>query len=118
MPWRPHPGHFGLTFAQWKELAMRLSHAVCQTIFLRLWINDFPLLFRLDRCGPPARLSAAAQHPRLSDSVGGLQPGADAAHLPAMRPSGQGQSGEPAQSSLHSLELVDIVLPLLLVYCG
>ncbi|CAF96211.1 unnamed protein product [Tetraodon nigroviridis] len=68
------------------------------------------------RCGPPARLSTRALHPRLPDRVGGLRPGPGRALLPALRPPGQRRAGQPAQPGLHRLEFAHHLLPVLLVY--
>lgn len=73
-------------------------------------------MFSSNRRGAPAGLSAAALHPHLPDSAGSLQPGAVAALLPAVRPAGRRRTAQPAEPSLRSLELTDILLPLLLVY--
>lgn len=80
------------------------------------WIDDCPCCLA-DRRGLPARLSSAAPHPHLPDCDGGLRDGADAALLPALRPSEQGRAAQPPQSCLCLLELADVHLPLLLVHC-
>lgn len=79
------------------------------------WIDECPRCLA-DRRGLPARLSSAALHPHLPDCDGGLRDGADAALLPALRPSEQRRAAQPPQSCLCHLELADVHLHVLLVH--
>lgn len=81
----------------------------------RGWIDECPCCLA-DRRGLPARLSSAALHPHLPDCDGGLRDGADAALLPALRPSEQRRAAQPPQSCLCLLELADVHLHVLLVH--